>query len=68
MLIGLHALDLAPKAAGTAAGLTGFFGYLGGAAFASRLWALSWMHSDGMADSSYYLHLVYLQCSSLLLL
>ena len=36
MLIGLHALDLAPKkAAGTAAGLTGFFGYLGGAAFAS---------------------------------
>ncbi|GED15148.1 sn-glycerol-3-phosphate transporter [Aneurinibacillus migulanus] len=36
MLIGLHALDLAPKkAAGTAAGLTGFFGYLGGAAFAN---------------------------------
>lgn len=36
MLIGLHALDLAPKkAAGTAAGLTGFFGYLGGASFAS---------------------------------
>lgn len=36
MLIGLHALDLAPKkAAGTAAGLTGFFGYLGGATFAS---------------------------------
>lgn len=32
MLIGLHALDLAPKkAAGTAAGLTGLFGYLGGA-------------------------------------
>lgn len=31
MLIGLHALDLAPKkAAGTAAGLTGLFGYLGG--------------------------------------
>ena len=28
MLIGVHALDLAPKnAAGTAAGLTGFFGY-----------------------------------------
>ena len=35
MLIGLHALDLAPKAAGTATGLTGFFGYLGGATFAS---------------------------------
>ena len=32
MLIGLHALELVPKkAAGTAAGLTGLFGYLGGA-------------------------------------
>ena len=32
MLIGLYALELAPKkAAGTAAGLTGLFGYLGGA-------------------------------------
>ena len=32
MLIGLHALDLVPKkAAGTAAGLTGLFGYFGGA-------------------------------------
>jgi OPA family glycerol-3-phosphate transporter-like MFS transporter len=36
MLIGLHALDLAPKkAAGTAAGFTGLFGYLGGAVFAN---------------------------------
>jgi len=36
MLIGLHALDLAPKkAAGTAAGFTGLFGYLGGALFAN---------------------------------
>lgn len=35
MLIGLHALDLVPKkAAGTAAGLTGLFGYLGGAMLA----------------------------------
>lgn len=35
MLIGLHALDLVPKkAAGTAAGLTGMFGYLIGAVFA----------------------------------
>lgn len=35
MLIGLQALDLVPKkAAGTAAGLTGMFGYLGGALFA----------------------------------
>jgi OPA family glycerol-3-phosphate transporter-like MFS transporter len=35
MLIGLHALDLVPKkAAGTAAGFTGFFGYVFGSAFA----------------------------------
>ena len=37
MLIGLHALDLVPKkAAGTAAGLTGLFGYFGGA-FAANI-------------------------------
>jgi OPA family glycerol-3-phosphate transporter-like MFS transporter len=36
MLIGVHALDLAPKkAAGTAAGFTGLFGYVGGAVGAS---------------------------------
>ncbi|MDH5629654.1 MAG: glycerol-3-phosphate transporter [Gammaproteobacteria bacterium] len=36
MLIGLHALELVPKkAAGTAAGLTGLFGYLGGAVAAN---------------------------------
>ena len=36
MLIGVHALDLAPKkAAGTAAGFTGLFGYVGGAVSAS---------------------------------
>ena len=36
MLIGVHALDLVPKkAAGTAAGLTGLFGYLGGAVVAN---------------------------------
>ena len=35
MIIGLHALDLVPKkAAGTAAGFTGFFGYVFGSAFA----------------------------------
>ncbi|HEY2574109.1 MAG TPA: phosphoglycerate transporter protein PgtP [Verrucomicrobiaceae bacterium] len=35
MIIGLHALDLVPKnAAGTAAGLTGFFGYVFGSSFA----------------------------------
>jgi OPA family glycerol-3-phosphate transporter-like MFS transporter len=38
MLIGVHALDLAPKkAAGTAAGFTGLFGYVGGAVSASAL-------------------------------
>lgn len=38
MLIGLQAIDLAPKkAAGTAAGLTGFFGYIGGSAFANAI-------------------------------
>lgn len=36
MLIGVHALDLVAKeAAGTAAGFTGLFGYLGGALFAN---------------------------------
>ncbi|MBM7855992.1 OPA family glycerol-3-phosphate transporter-like MFS transporter [Desulfohalotomaculum tongense] len=36
MLIGLFALDLVPKkAAGTAAGLTGLFGYLGGSVIAN---------------------------------
>ncbi|TDI71015.1 MAG: glycerol-3-phosphate transporter [Bacteroidetes bacterium] len=36
MLIGVHALDLAPKkAAGTAAGFTGLFGYVGGAVSAN---------------------------------
>ena len=36
MLIGVHALDLVPKkAAGTAAGLTGLCGYLGGAVSAN---------------------------------
>ena len=36
MLIGLYALELVPKkAAGTAAGLTGLFGYLGGAVCAN---------------------------------
>lgn len=36
MLIGLHALELAPKkAVGTAAGFTGLFGYLGGSVIAN---------------------------------
>ena len=38
MLIGVHALDLVPKkAAGTAAGFTGLFGYVGGAVSANVL-------------------------------
>lgn len=38
MLIGVHALDLAPKnAAGTAAGLTGFFGYFFGTAILANV-------------------------------
>lgn len=38
MLIGLQAIDLAPKkAAGTPTGLTGFFGYIGGSAFANAI-------------------------------
>jgi OPA family glycerol-3-phosphate transporter-like MFS transporter len=38
MLIGLHALELVPKkAAGTAAGFTGLFGYLGGSVAASAV-------------------------------
>ena len=38
MLIGVHALDLAPKkAAGTSAGLTGFFGYFFGTALLANI-------------------------------
>jgi OPA family glycerol-3-phosphate transporter-like MFS transporter len=38
MLIGLYALELAPKkAAGTAAGFTGLFGYLGGTVAANAV-------------------------------
>jgi len=41
MLIGLHALEMVPKkAAGTAAGFTGLFGYIGGAVAASALLGL----------------------------
>lgn len=38
MLVGLHAIDLVPKSvAGTAAGFTGLFGYVGGATCANAL-------------------------------
>ncbi|KIZ54576.1 MULTISPECIES: glycerol-3-phosphate transporter [Bacillus] len=47
MLIGLQAIDLAPKkAAGTAAGLTGFFGYIGGSAFANAMMGVVVDHYD----------------------
>ena len=43
MLIGVQALDLAPKnAAGTAAGLTGFFGYFLGT-FILANWVMGWV-------------------------
>ncbi|PVX39251.1 OPA family glycerol-3-phosphate transporter-like MFS transporter [Pasteurella langaaensis DSM 22999] len=50
MLIGLHALELAPKkAAGTSAGFTGLFGYLGGTVSASAVvgWAAEYYGWDG---------------------
>lgn len=50
MLIGLQAIDLAPKkAAGTAAGLTGFFGYIGGSAFANAImgFVVDWFDWNG---------------------
>lgn len=47
MLIGVHALDLVPKkAAGTAAGLTGLFGYMGGALFANIAMGYIVQHYD----------------------
>jgi OPA family glycerol-3-phosphate transporter-like MFS transporter len=50
MLIGLHALELVPKkAAGTAAGFTGMFGYLGGSLAANALvgYTVDWFGWDG---------------------
>jgi len=50
MLIGLHALELVPKkAAGTAAGFTGMFGYLGGSLAANVLvgYTVDWFGWDG---------------------
>lgn len=47
MLIGLHALDLVPKhVAGTAAGFTGLFGYVGGATCANALFGWIVDHYD----------------------
>jgi MFS transporter, OPA family, glycerol-3-phosphate transporter len=50
MLIGLHALELVPKkAAGTAAGFTGMFGYLGGSLAANALvgYTVDWFGWNG---------------------
>lgn len=45
MIIGLHALDLVPKkAAGTAAGFTGFFGYVFGSAVAGT--GVGWLEEQ----------------------
>lgn len=53
MLIGVHALDLVPKkAAGTAAGLTGLFGYLGGAVFANA--AMGYVVDASGWDGGFY--------------
>ena len=63
MLIGLFALDLVPKkAAGTAAGFTGLFGYVGGAVSANIVigYAIDSSGWDaGLYDNCrclYYLH------------
>ena len=54
MLIGLHALELAhKKAAGTAAGFTGLFGYLGGSVIASA--AIGWTVDNYGWDWGFYL-------------
>ncbi len=53
MLIGLYALELAPKkAAGTAAGLTGLFGYLAAPWRPMPCLAIPWITSGGMVVSS----------------
>ncbi|QLB20818.1 glycerol-3-phosphate transporter [Vespertiliibacter pulmonis] len=53
MLIGLHALELAPKkAAGTAAGFTGLFGYIGGSVAASAV--VGWAAENYGWDGGFY--------------
>ena len=52
MLIGVQALDAVPsQAAGTAAGLTGLFGYLGGAFFANV--AMGWILDNWSWDGGF---------------
>ena len=55
MLIGVHALDLSPKnAAGTSAGLTGFFGYFFGTSILANILMGRVVHSFGW-DSGFEL-------------
>ena len=57
MLIGLHALELAPKkAAGTSAGFTGLFGYLGGTVAASAV--VGWAAEHYGWDGGFYVMIV----------
>ena len=56
MIIGLHALDLVPKkAAGTAAGFTGFFGYVFGSALAGT--GVGWI-ADGWGWNGVFVTMV----------
>ena len=56
MIIGLHALDLVPKkAAGTAAGFTGFFGYVFGSAVAGT--GVGWI-ADGWGWNGVFMTMV----------
>lgn len=66
MLIGLYALELVPKkAAGTAAGLTGLFGYLGGAVIANI--ALGYTVDYFGWDGGFYLLIAGCVCSIVLI-
>lgn len=66
MLIGLYALELVPKkAAGTAAGLTGLFGYLGGAVVANI--ALGYTVDHFGWDGGFYLLIGGCVCSIILI-
>jgi len=56
MIIGLHALDLVPKkAAGTAAGFTGFFGYVFGSSIAGT--GVGWI-ADGWGWSGVFITMI----------
>jgi OPA family glycerol-3-phosphate transporter-like MFS transporter len=69
MMIGLHALDLSPKkAAGTAAGFTGLFGYVGGAVGASIIIGLvvdksGWNAAFGLIAAACVLAMVLIACT-----